>query len=191
MLCTNIPNSKKEMHPLKALFQTSIIPALTYKKGALAIMSLPFAVLLDAFYSAQFLGLNVTFLFLFLVLIIFDLVTGIVASRHVGEQIQSTKLVYTFYKVLMYFLFFWTVSEIQRIVPVGDSFIYQQAQHVLGFTRGFIFIILTLREYISVGENIEKRFGKKPYIFTLTEKLAELIEAKVVRKIEDSNICEK
>lgn len=179
------------MHPIKALFQTSIIPALTYKKGALAIMSIPFAMVLDAIYGAQFLGINVTFLFLFLVLILFDLITGIVASRHVGEQIQSTKLVYTFYKVLMYLLFFWVLEEVQRIIPLDDSFLYQQALHVLSFTRGFIFIILTLREYISVGENIEKRFNKKPYIFTLTEKLAEIIEAKIIRKIEDSNVCEK
>lgn len=177
------------MNPLKLFFQTSIIPALTYKKGALVIWAVPFSVLLEMIYTGSFLGINLTFTILFIVLIFWDFVTGLIASKFKGEKIQSTKIAFTFYKVLMYLLFFWLVFEINKSIAESDSFFAEQGEHSINFIRNFIFSILVLREYISIGENIEKRFGKKPYIFTLVEKLADIIENKLIKKIEDSDVC--
>lgn len=176
------------MNPIKLFFLTSIIPALTYKKGALIIWAIPFSVLLETIYTGSFLGINLTFTILFIVLIFFDFLTGIIASKFSGEKIESTKIAFTFYKVLMYLLFFWLVFEINKNISESDSFLAIQGEHTINFTRSFIFSILVLREYISIGENIEKRFGKKPYIFTLVEKLADIIENQLIKKIEDSDI---
>lgn len=178
------------MNPIRLFFLTSIIPALTYKKGALVIWAVPFSVFLDVIYTGSFLGINLTFTILFIVLIFWDFVTGLVASKFAGEKIESTKIAFTFYKVLMYLLFFWLVFEINKSIIESDSFFSIQGQHSINFIRNFIFSILVLREYISIGENIEKRFGKKPYIFTLVEKLADIIESKLIKKIEESELCD-
>jgi hypothetical protein len=90
----------------------------------------------------------------------------------------------------MYALFFWILWEIKKIVSVQDNWMYIQGEHFVTFIRNFVFIILVLREYISIGENIEKRFGSKPYIFSLAEKLFDIIERKVIKKIEDSSVCD-
>lgn len=179
------------MNPLKALIKVSIIPALTYKKGALVALTIPFSIFLDWIYTGSFLGINLTFTILFIVLIFLDFVTGIVSSQYVGEPIKSTKIAFTFYKVFMYVLFFWLLFEINKSFEHHDSWFAVQGKHTLSFTRNFVFTILVLREYISIGENIQKRFGKKPYIFNLVEKIAEVIENKLIRKIEDSNFCDK
>ena len=177
------------MNPIKLFFLTSIIPALTYKKGALIIWSIPFSVLIEMIYTDSFLGINLTFTILFIVLILFDFFTGIAVSRFKGEKIEPNKIAFTFYKILMYLLFFWLVFEINKSILESDSFLSEQGQHSINFIRNFVFTILVLREYISIGENIEKRFGKKPYIFTLVEKISDIIENKLIRKIEDSELC--
>ena len=91
----------------------------------------------------------------------------------------------------MYVVFFWILWEIKIIIEFQDSWVYAQGEHFVTFIRNFVFIILVLREYISIGENIEKRFGSKPYIFTLAEKLFDIIEKKLIKKIEGSDICDE
>jgi hypothetical protein len=179
------------MNPLKIAIQTALIPALTYKNGSIVALAIPLSFLMDLFLNSSFLGISVSFGVLFIALIIIDLFTGIIASRHVNnEPIKSAKLALTFYKALMYALFFWILWEIKKIVSVQDNWMYIQGEHFVTFIRNFVFIILVLREYISIGENIEKRFGSKPYIFTLAEKLFDIIERKIIKKIEDSDFCD-
>jgi hypothetical protein len=173
------------MNPIQALIKTTLIPAMTYKNGALIVWAIPISFFLDILNTGTFLGINLTFMILFMILITSDFFTGVIASRHLGNKIESNKIAYTFYKVLMYFLFFWLIFEINKSLPDSGSFLITQSRHTIGFTRNFIFIILGLREYISIGENLEKRFGKKPYIFTMAEKLAEIIERKVIKRFED------
>lgn len=182
------------MNPVKLLFKTSIIPALSYKKGALVFLAAPISFLLDLIYSGSFLGFSLTFIGLFTLLIIVDFFTGIIASRHEGQIIKSHLLSYTFYKFAMYLGFFWMLFEISKEVDkldkiLGMEFLAVQAQHLLAFIRNFVFIILNLREYISIGENIKRRFGVRPYIFEIVEKIAEVIESKLIAKIESSEYC--
>ena len=46
---------------------------------------------------------------------------------------------------------------------------------------------MALREYISIGENIKREYGKMPYIFTLAEKLFDFLQGKFFQKINDDN----
>lgn len=186
--------SESEMHPLKLLFKTSIIPAMTYKKGALVWFAGPLSFFLDWFYQGSFLGFSLTFIALFTLLILSDLITGIIAAKHEGDVIKSHKLTYTFYKFMMYLGFFWMLFEVNKEVDkleaiLGFEFLANQAKHLLGFIRNFVFIILNLREYISIGENIKRRFGVRPYIFEIVEKIADVIESKLIAKIESSDYC--
>jgi hypothetical protein len=184
--------SGKEMHPLKLLVKTSILPALTYKKGALIFVAGPISFFLDWVYTGSFLGFSLTFIALFTGFIIADLFTGVIASRHEGIPIKSDLLSYTFYKFAMYLGFFWMLFEVSKEVEkleaiLGVEFLAAQAKHLLAFIRNFVFIILNLREYISIGENIGRRFGTRPYIFKIVEKIADIIEAKLISKIETAD----
>lgn len=177
------------MNPIRVLLKTSIISAFTYKKGSLALMTVPFSIFLEGIYNGSFLGINLTFTILFVIFIFFDFVTGVIASKNLGEKIQSAKIAFTFYKVLMYFFFFWLIFEIYKSIGQSDSWVAEQGLHTINLIRNFIFTILVLREYISIGENIEKRFGKKPYIFSLVEKITDIVESKFISKIEESEVC--
>jgi hypothetical protein len=80
--------------------------------------------------------------------------------------------------------------EFNKLLTMNDGWVYDQGEYFISFVRSFIFIILVFREYISIGENIQKRFGKKPYIFNLAEKIADIIERTLLKKIENSELCD-
>jgi hypothetical protein len=181
---------KEDMNPLKLLFATTIIPAFCYKHGALILMSLPISMLIEFIYNGSFLGISITIGILFVSLITTDFFTGVIAARYNKEEFESTKVAFTFYKIFMYFAFFWMLFEFNKLLTMNDGWVYDQGEYFISFVRSFIFIILVFREYISIGENIQKRFGKKPYIFNLAEKIADIIERTLLKKIENSELCD-
>lgn len=177
----------------KNIFHTSIGNAWEYKSHSLAIASIVssgIAFLINLFLNGDFLGISISFLALFFTLVLVDFFTGVQAAKFKREQIVSGKLSYTFHKLLVYLLFFWLINEIHGLLMPYNGLGKDQGLVVLSLIRYFVFILLSLREFISIGENIEKRFGKKPAIFNIAEKIADLIEMKIIKKIEDSGICD-
>lgn len=174
----------------KNVLSHSIGNAWEYKSHSLAFFSGFMALFMDWFLNGSFLGINISFLTLFFLLVIADLFTGVQAAKYKKEEIVSGKLSYTFHKLLMYLFFFWLVSEIFDLLTEYNGIGKEQSLVVLSIIQYFVFILLSLREYISIGENIEKRFGKKPKIFNIAEKIADLIELKIMKKIEDSGVCD-
>lgn len=175
------------MNPIRQTIESFLIPAFTYKHGSLVLMSTPLALAVDYIYKGSFFGIGLTFIILLGTMIVVDFFTGLIASRYEGHVYESQKVAFTFYKIFSYFFFFWIVWEVNKAIPEESTLVYNQGRIFLSFIRTFVFIILCLREYISIGENIQRRFGKKPYIFTLVEKLTELVENKFIKKIEDSD----
>ena len=55
----------------------------------------------------------------------------------------------------------------------------------------FVLILINLREFVSIGENIEKIFGTKPYLFALIDTIfitmEKLFKEKLENKLEDEN----
>ena len=45
-------------------------------------------------------------------------------------------------------------------------------------------LLLTFREYISIGEDIEILTGRKYYLFTLAERIFEIFEFKFLKKLD-------
>lgn len=175
----------------KNILGNSIGNAWEYKSHSLALVSGFTAFVMDWFLNGSFMGIAISFLALFFALVIADFVTGVLAAKYKGEQIISGKLSYTFHKLLMYVFFFWLINEVHRLLYPYQGIGKDQAEIVVSLIRYFVFILLTLREFISIGENIEKRFSKKPQIFNIAEKIADLIELKIMKKIEESDICKK
>lgn len=173
---------------VKYLF-ASFQNAVDYRHGTLTVLSAPIALLIEFIFNGSFLGISVTFMLLMTLLIIGDFVTGVIAAKHVGEKIRSDKISYTFYKAFSYVIFFWILQDIDKMITRNEGWIYTQGEFTNSVIRNFIFIILILREFISIGENLQKRFGTKPYIFVLANKITDLIENKFIKKIADSDIC--
>lgn len=167
----------------------------TYKNGAQAALLVSIMVeSIASFLGTSFLGVSTSFLLLISVMFIIDFITGSLASNHEYKEaikngnleeakvkkFQSKKVNFTFFKFIMLFLWIWLASSIQDKI-IGISYL-NTLYEVIAIVP---LVLVVLREYISVGENFERRFGSKPYIFTLVEKIFEAIQFKFIKKIED------
>jgi len=117
-----------------------------------------------------FIVVFITGIFVFI-----DFVTGIIASRYEGESIQSLKWGRTIGKLLGLILY--AVIGIVFLLLLPDNFLVKVV--VFG-----IVLLTLINEYISIGENLERRLGKKFYIFTLLDKVFDLLENRFFKLIE-------
>jgi len=167
----------------------------TYKNGLQ--LSLLISIMIEAiasFLNTSFLGVSTSFLVLISCMFIIDFITGTLASNYEykkalkdnnidlakDKKITSAKITFTFFKFLMLFLWIWLASNIQDKI--------KDINYLSGFYEVIVIVplvLVTLREYISVGENFERRFGTKPYIFILVEKIFEALQFKFINKIEN------
>lgn len=110
--------------------------------------------------------------------VIVDMVYGILASRKEGNVIRSDKWGVTISKYVGITLF--AVLSIILAV-IFNNFV------VMAFIYTPFFLIL-LREFISIGENIERLNRRKPYIFNLVDRIFTIIEKKFFNSIEELDI---
>jgi len=179
-----------------------ILSTLFYKKGSMAFSS----IILGTFISASafnfsiedyYFGISTSLILLLSVLIMLDSFSGIIASRHEGEKVQSGKLMFTFYKFLMSFFFFWLLNEMQEKLNIKISHVksnylelfYKGTKEIIEIISYSVFILLTLREWLSIGENIERRYNKKFYLFEIVEKIFDIVENKLIKWLENKEIC--
>ena len=166
-----------------------IYSAVSYKHGALIILGIPISLIVEFVLNAEFLGISVTFGILLVTLMTTDFFTGVMAAKSRGEKRTSKGISYTFYKFFSVLVFFWMLGEVNRLLEDHGGWLYENGMIVNAFVRNFIFIILVFREFISIGENVEDTFGKKPYIFVLAGKVVDVVEDKFISKIANSGIC--
>lgn len=151
----------------------------SYKSGALALSSTGIAAVVEFIAKGEFMGVSVAFLLLISLLYVWDFVTGVAASRSEGENVKSSKITYTIAKFLA--LGAWICISYQIQCSLGES---QWVQFLVSAIATFPLVLMTLREFISIGENIERRHGNKPYIFRLVEKIFDAVEALLLKRIE-------
>lgn len=192
---------------IKMLLLT-IVKAAEYKKYTILLLSVSLSSVLTAaeqFLNLEFFGINYSFLILASFLIMIDFLTGAVASKYEkameGDRrwFKSYNVSYTVYKFLSIFLLLWLTDEVHRnleyLIAITEkgftkSF-YISSSGFLSIARATVFFLICGREFVSIGENIERRFHKKPYLFQLFGKVLDIIEIKFMRKIEDSDYCSK
>lgn len=186
---------------LLACFKKLTLKTLFYKNGSIVVSSTILATTIELLtfkftIPDTFFGISVGLIVILSILIIIDNFTGILASRHEGNKIESSRLFFTFFKFLSAFLFFWLLHEMQSKLGFKIS-------HHKGFVKSFyigisevlevvtysIFLLLSFREWISIGENIERRFNKKFYLFQIVEKLFDIVEKRFIKWFEDKGVC--
>ena len=163
--------------------------ALMYKNGSLIITSVLFSSITKIL-NIEILGKPVSLLTLISLLFIADFATGVMASRYESKmsidplviedkKFKSSKITFTFFKFIMLFIWIWLEDSVNsKLIMVPSlSYIYE-------LLRIVPLVLISLREYVSIGENIERRYDKKPYMFNLAEKIFEILEFKFIKKIK-------
>jgi hypothetical protein len=190
------------LYSLKALlayFKTKfVVNGLFYKHGALTTVSVGSATTLSFInFHDNYFGLSLMLILIYCLFVFFDSITGIFASKYEGGKIESGKLMFTFYKLLFSFFFFWLLDSLN--VKIDEKMASLDGSFMMYFFRGCkegisvvtysVFTLLALREWLSIGENIEKRFNKKLYLFSIVEKIFDIIEKKLLRWLDNSDVC--
>ncbi len=155
-----------------------------YKGGALLATG-PIWAFLTNFYievsQTSIMGVSAKFLILIAGLMLIDWIFGVKASMKEGKRFESGRVIYTIIKFLTLFLWLWLSREI------GDIYNGNIVTDItINFISIFVLILVALREFVSIGENIETIYGKKPYMFELVDVLFTAIERKFKNKINDN-----
>lgn len=163
--------------------------AIMYKHGALVFTSIGITSLIEIL-NLQFLGKPISLLVLLSILFVVDFWTGVSASRHEAKisddlkvkeekKFKSSKITFTFFKFMMLFIWIWLEESVSDRISQVESISY-----VYNILRNVPIILIALREYVSIGENIERKYGNKPYMFSLAEKIFEILEFKFLKNLK-------
>lgn len=176
------------------------------KDGGLTILSgmisIPFSISLDRLleevdYKRMVILIlsQGIFLFLYSIFNTIDLFSGLRASKHqcvlqkgrdvrFSEYWDKDKFLDTIWKYLAVVLltglimFFAYMSEIYKLTYLYYAFVWFQ---------NLIWLMANGYEFSSIGDNIEKRNGKKPRIFSFFEILLDKVSKKAIDKIDKTS----
>lgn len=104
-----------------------------------------------------------------------DFITGVIAARNRRERISSGRVGNTvgkFFGLILYLFL-----SIVLVFILSDNYF------VLAILYGPL-ILNIFKEFISIGENLQKRNGRTPYIFTVINKIFDIIEKRFFSEVE-------
>jgi len=104
-----------------------------------------------------------------------DFVTGVIAARGRKEIITSKRIGNTIGKYLGLILYL--------VLSIFLVFILTANYFVLALLYGPL-ILNIFKEFISIGENLKERNARKPYIFTVIDKVFEIMEKKFFKAVD-------
>ena len=122
-------------------------------------------------------------LILLYVFVVFDLLSGITASKAKDRKknIESRLLVKSVSKFIGITIYYFMGAVV--LITIDNSVI------TVTIIYGPLMLSL-LREYISIGENIEVLIGYKPYMFTIIDKVFNIAENKYFETLRNKVIEE-
>jgi phage-related holin len=133
------------------------------------------------FLKIEFLGFSLGILFFLVLLILVDMYTGIKAAQYNGEVLTSRKGYRSVDKLISYFMFICFTALLQSLLVDKG---YDVGVWMISNFKILVFVLISLWEFHSVGENLQKRYGAKPKMFTLLDRVGKIIEKKVIDKID-------
>jgi hypothetical protein len=179
-----------------------------HKSGALFGVSFTSAITIEAVMSAfklNFLGVSIGVLAMTALFILIDWATGSAAARKRAKEaeeegnleeyeknrLKSSKVTFTIFKFISLYLWLILTHTMMR-AAINQGFMVEGAEHESLFGVASILRIITIipialfgfREFISIGENIEKLYGKKPYLFELGEKIFDILQFSFLDKFK-------
>lgn len=187
---------------------TSLKTMVGYKTSTFVGSSIISAISLEALaelFQVDFLGVTIGMLAMVSFFIVVDWWTGSVASnmravryREMGDmlgyernRIKSSKVTFTIFKFISLYLWLVLSHSVQE-TAVSNNFILAPTKDLQVVGLHTILKIITIvpvmlfgfREFISIGENIKNMYGKAPYLFTMGEKIFEIVQFNFLRKIK-------
>lgn len=132
--------------------------------------------------SIEFLGFSVGALGFLTGVILVDFWTGIRAARYNGEEITSRKGYRSVDKLMSYFIFICFTALLQGQL---ESKNYDLSIWIISNFRILVFVMIFLWEFKSIGENYKKRYGTLPRLFKILDRVASIIESKIISRIEN------
>lgn len=162
-----------------------IIKVMTYKLEVSILLASAGAVttsILQWMLDTSFLGVSVILILLTCSLITIDFWYGNKASAKSPDYkgVESTKITYTILKFGMFFVWLFLAYSIRHEMKEIEWFKY-----ILSAITAFPVFLVNLREFVSIGENIEVIYKKKPYIFVLIDKVFVSMEKTFINKVSN------
>jgi phage-related holin len=125
----------------------------------LLFLTIPFAG--ASAFLEYMVGLQSFTLIAFVVLVILELVTGLVASKNRGEEIVSRKFSRFGFKVFVWFLLIYIVNSMKLEYRNSDTDFGSLAYGLFIWLHGTLFIYIVIEYLISVLENLGSITGNK------------------------------
>lgn len=182
---------------VKKIFELAVLnKAVTFKKGALVILSTPLSLGIFEFLKIILMKVELFNLVLPLVAICVcllmyllfwftDFIWGLIASKHESKNnpdwVESHKLYNSLGKLggvllvdmlLLMLVLFITIVGYEKTALAGL------------FIAVLLNVIMMFYEFHSIGENIKRKTGSKPKYFEFIDRITKTLEEKIIRKIE-------
>lgn len=126
-------------------------------------------------------GVSVLFIVIVCGFMVVDWFMGTYASVAVQkDKFQSRKLTYTIMKFVTFFMWIFLITQIKNEIEE-----YAWAVEIVSVIHVFVLILITLREFVSIGEKMEIIWGTKPYLFTLIDSVFLTLEKLFKKKLEE------
>lgn len=133
--------------------------------------------------SIDLFGVSMGFIVIVCVFMSVDWGLGVSASVCADKQkFESKKVTYTILKFATFFMWLYFINQAKK--EYADNSILSETVLII---QVFVLILIGLREFVSIGENIERIWGDKPYIFKLVDMVFESLERVFKKKIDNIN----
>jgi hypothetical protein len=158
------------------IFQNIFLKTVVIKNETFILVSTIISLtvsMVDYLVKTTFLNTSLLILIIVGFMFLIDWFFGIMAAKKETDYkgIESIKTSYTIIKFIVFFM--WIILSF----IIEDK--YKEVSwlsYIVSSIVTFPLILILLREFVSIGENIEKIYKKKPYIFYLVDKVFDIIE---------------
>lgn len=130
--------------------------------------------------NTSLFGVSVLFVLIVCGFMVVDWCLGVYASVVAeGSKFKSNKITYTIIKFVTFFMWLFFVNQAKQE--------YQGTPYdVILIIQIFVLLLIGIREFVSIGENIERIWGQKPYLFSLIDSVFMTLERLFKKKLEES-----
>lgn len=131
--------------------------------------------------NTSLFGVSLLFVAVVCLFMVVDWFLGVTSSVCIqGQKFKSKKVTYTVIKFVTFFMWLFFVNQARfaykDVAYISDIIILIQI---------FVLILIALREYSSIGENIEQIWGRKPYWFSLIDSITDTLEKSFKNRLKD------
>lgn len=130
--------------------------------------------------NTSLFGVSILFVLIVCGFMVVDWFLGVYASVYSeNKKFQSSKITYTIIKFVTFFMWLFFVNQAK-----AEYIQVQWAYDTILIIQIFVLLLIGIREFVSIGENIERIWGQKPYLFTLIDSVFNSLERLFKRKLE-------